>query len=113
MLTFVPNQGQEAAQIGPMLALKKTDWLVPGFREFNALLAHGLDLETAYLYWYGNEMGSKYPENVRALPVNIIIGTQINHAVGLAYARRLKTPTRSSSLSSVTAAPATANSTKA
>ncbi|MFY9422045.1 MAG: pyruvate dehydrogenase (acetyl-transferring) E1 component subunit alpha [Bacilli bacterium] len=90
MLTFVPNQGQEAAQIGPMLALKKTDWLVPGFREFNALLAHGLDLETAYLYWYGNEMGSKYPENVRALPVNIIIGTQINHAVGLAYARRLK-----------------------
>jgi pyruvate dehydrogenase E1 component alpha subunit len=90
MLTFVVNQGQEAAQIGPMLALKKTDWLVPGFREFNAMLHHGVDLETAYLYWYGNERGSKFPEDVRVLPVNIIIGTQINHAVGLAYARKMK-----------------------
>ncbi len=90
MLTFVVNQGQEAAQIEPMLAVNKTDWLVPGFREFNAMLHHGVSLETSYLYWYGNEKGSKHPEDVRVLPVNIIIGTQINHAVGLAYARKMK-----------------------
>ena len=30
-----------------MLALKRTDWLVPAFREINALLAHGVDLETS------------------------------------------------------------------
>lgn len=90
MLTYVPNQGQEAAQVGAMLALRRTDWLVPAFREINALLAHGVDLETLFLYWYGNEMGSRFPDSVRALPVNIIIGTQINHAVGIAYARKLK-----------------------
>src|SRR5690554_1694606 len=40
MLTFAPNMGQEAAQIGPMAAIEKTDWLVTAFREFNAMLYH-------------------------------------------------------------------------
>lgn len=85
MLTFVPNQGQEAAQIGATAALKKTDWLVPSFREFNAMLYHGATLEQAYLYWYGNEFGSKFDDGVNILPVNITIGAQISHAAGIAY----------------------------
>ncbi|MDD4000288.1 MAG: pyruvate dehydrogenase (acetyl-transferring) E1 component subunit alpha [Bacilli bacterium] len=90
MLTYVPNQGQEAAQIGPMLAVNKTDWLVPGFREINALLHHGVSLEQAFLYWYGNERGNKFDDDVRVLPINIIIGSQISQAAGLAYARKIK-----------------------
>src|SRR5690554_6445352 len=44
MLTFAPNLGQEAAQIGPMAVLEKKDWLVTAFREFNAMLYHGATL---------------------------------------------------------------------
>lgn len=89
MLTYVPNRGQEAAQIGTMAALKKTDWLANAFREFNAMLYHGATLEQLYLYWYGNEWGSHFDEGVNILPVNITIGAQINHAAGLAYASKL------------------------
>ncbi|HOA63581.1 MAG: pyruvate dehydrogenase (acetyl-transferring) E1 component subunit alpha [Acholeplasmataceae bacterium] len=89
MLTYAPNQGQEAAQIGAMAALEKTDWLSPAFREFNAMIYHGVTLEQAFLYWYGNERGSHFNEGVNVLPVNITIGAQINHAAGLAYASKV------------------------
>jgi pyruvate dehydrogenase E1 component alpha subunit len=89
MLTYAPNRGQEAAQIGVMAALQKTDWLATSFREFNAMLYHGVTLEQAYLYWYGNEWGSHFNEGVNVLPINITIGAQINHAAGLAYASKL------------------------
>lgn len=90
MLTFAPVQGQEAAQIGPMAALKKQDWLSPAFRELAAMLYHGVTLEQAYLYWYGNELGSKFDDGVNVLPVNVPIGSQIGHAAGLAYAAKLQ-----------------------
>ncbi len=90
MLTYAPNIGQEAAQVGPMAAAKDEDWLVLAFREFNAMLYKGVTLEQAFLYWYGNELGSKYDDNVKVLPINVPIGSQINHAAGLAYASKLQ-----------------------
>lgn len=90
MLTFVINKGQEAAQVGTAAALEKRDWLVPAFREFSALLYRGISLEQLYLYWYGNEMGQQFPEDIRVLPVNITIGAQINHATGLAMAAKIQ-----------------------
>lgn len=89
MLTYAPNKGQEAAQIGVMAALNKTDWLATSFREINAMLYHGVTLEQAYLYWYGNEWGSHFDEGVNVLPVNVTIGAQVNHAAGVAYASKL------------------------
>lgn len=89
MLTYAPNRGQEAAQVGAMAAIKKSDWLVPSFREFNAMLYHGASLEQLYLYWYGNEMGSKYDEGVNILPINITIGAQTSQAAGIAYSSKL------------------------
>ena len=90
MLTYAPNIGQEAAQVGPMAALKDQDWLVLAFREFNAMLYKGVTLEQAFLYWYGNERGSRYADEVKVLPINVPIGSQINHAAGVAYASKLK-----------------------
>jgi pyruvate dehydrogenase E1 component alpha subunit len=86
MLTYAPNIGQEATQVGAMAALNKEDWLVPGYRELNMMLYKGVPLENIYLYWYGNEMGSKFPKEARVLPVNIIIGSQIAIAAGVALA---------------------------
>ena len=42
MLTYAPNTGQEAAQVGSAAALQETDWLVPAFRELGAWSSDGL-----------------------------------------------------------------------
>lgn len=90
LLTYAPNIGQEAAQIGPMAASTDRDWLVLAFREFNAMLYKGVTLEQYFLYWYGNEAGSRFDDGVKVLPVNVPIGTQISHAAGLAYAAKIQ-----------------------
>lgn len=90
MLTFAPVMGQEAAQVGPMAASKPSDFLAPSFREQAAMLYKGVTLYQAYLYWYGNENGSRFDDGVNVLPVNVPIGSQLNHAVGLAYASKLR-----------------------
>lgn len=89
MLTYAPNKGQEAAQVGAMAALEQQDWLVPAFRELNAMLYKGVTLEQIYLYWYGNEWGNHFNEGVKVLPIDVIIGSQINHAAGVAYASKI------------------------
>lgn len=90
MLTYAPNHGQEAAQIGSIAAMNDDDWLVLAFRELNSMLYKGVTLKQSFLYWYGNEMGSHFDEGVKVLPINVPIGSQINHAAGIAYASKLQ-----------------------
>ncbi len=90
MLTFPPSMGQEAIQMGAALALRKQDWLAPAFRSNVTWLAKGWPMSDIMLFWNGNEMGSHMPEGVRILPVNVPIGTQFSHAVGLSYAAKLR-----------------------
>lgn len=90
MLTYAPNHGQEAAQLGSIAAMDDKDWLVLAFRELNAMLYKGVTLEQSFLYWLGNEMGSRFDDGVKVLPINVPIGSQINHAAGLAYASKLR-----------------------
>lgn len=89
MLTYAPNMGQEAAQVGSMAALEKRDWLSPGFRDLDSMLFKGVPLRQIFLYWYGNEWGSHFAEDLKILPFNVIIGSQVNHAAGLAYASKI------------------------
>ena len=89
MLTYPPNRGQEATQVGAISALEDRDWLSPAFRELNMFLYRGIGLDKLYLYWYGNEWGNHFPLEKRCLPVNVIIGSQVTHAAGLAYASKI------------------------
>lgn len=90
MLTYAPNLGQEAAQIGSAYAMEKEDFLVPSFRELGAWLVRGVPLKNIYLYWYGNEWGSHMPEGVNVLPVSVPIGSQYQHATGIGMANNIK-----------------------
>lgn len=90
MLTYAPNTGQEAAQVGSAYAMKDEDWLVPAFRELGAWLVKGVPLKNIYLYWYGNEWGSYIPEDVRILPISIPISSQLQHATGIGMASKIK-----------------------
>ena len=42
------------------------------------------------MYWYGNEAGSHFDDDVKVLPVNVPIGSQISHAAGIAYAAKIQ-----------------------
>ncbi len=90
MLTYAPNIGQEAAQVGSAYAMEKEDWLVPAFRELGAWLVRGVPLKNIYLYWYGNEWGSHMPEGVKVLPVSVPISSQYQHAAGIGMANNIK-----------------------
>lgn len=90
MLTYAPNLGQEAAQVGSGYALKKTDWAVPAFRELGMWLSKGWKPEKILQYWYGNEWGSHTGEDLRLLPVSVPIASQFQHAVGIGMATRMQ-----------------------
>ena len=90
MLTYAPNTGQEATQIGSAYAMENTDWMVSAFRELGAWLIKGVPLKNIYLYWYGNEWGSYMPEDVRVLPVSVPIASQFQHAAGIGMANNIK-----------------------
>lgn len=90
MGTFASVEGQEAAQIGSEFAIEKTDWVVPAFREIAAMHAHGVPMESIFLYWRGNEAGSHHPEGVRVLPAAVPVGSQMLHAVGISWASKLR-----------------------
>lgn len=90
MLTYAPNTGQEATQVGSAFAMNKEDYLVPAFRELGAWLVKGVPLKNIYLYWYGNEWGSHMPEGVNVLPVSVPIASQYSHAAGIGMANNIK-----------------------
>ena len=87
---YPPSRGQEASQIGPAMALKEGDWLLWAFREMGGLLWKGIPLSTLYLYWMGSELGNVYPEGSNVTPSVVPVASQIPHAVGIAYASKLR-----------------------
>lgn len=86
MYTYPPNLGQEAIHIAAGLVIKNEDWLVPAFRELGAWLAKGVSLREIFLYFKGNEEGSRFLKANRMLPVSVPIASQLVHAAGLGYA---------------------------
>jgi len=88
--TYPSSRGQEATQVASAYALEDTDWLFPAFRESGAYIARGWPMEMQYQYWAGDERGSRLPENMRIFTISIPVGTQVPHAVGFAWAAKLK-----------------------
>jgi pyruvate dehydrogenase E1 component alpha subunit len=88
--TFGPIRGHEAAVLGSIYALRRTDWLVPYYREWAAYMWRGWPLENLILYYAGYSEGMRVPDGFRDLPLCIPIASQIPHAVGVAYAARFK-----------------------
>lgn len=86
VLTFAPNLGQEAAQVGSAAAIKPDDWMVSAYRELGAWLYKGFPLKNLLLYWSGNEMGSRMPDDVKITPMSVPLASQLQHASGIGYA---------------------------
>lgn len=81
---FAPTAGQEASQLASHFAFEKEDVLLPGYRDVPQLIRHGLPLKEAFLWSRGHVAGNFYPEELKALPPQIIIGAQYVQAAGVA-----------------------------
>ena len=88
--TFAPIKGQEASQVGAAATLRKSDWMVPSFREAAAMLWRGWPIEKLLLLFAGYLEGGQPDENQNDLPITIPVATQMPHAVGLAYAAQYR-----------------------
>jgi pyruvate dehydrogenase E1 component alpha subunit len=88
--TFPGVAGQEAAPLGCVYALRQRDWLVPAFRETGALFWRGIPIKNVLTYYMGMEEGNLFPDGANDLPIAISIGAQPLHAVGLAWAAKLR-----------------------
>ncbi|AQP53058.1 pyruvate dehydrogenase (acetyl-transferring) E1 component subunit alpha [Vagococcus penaei] len=81
---FAPTAGQEASQLASQFAMDKEDVLLPGYRDVPQLIKHGLPLTEAFLWSRGHAAGNNYPQDLKALPPQIIIGAQYVQAAGVA-----------------------------
>src|SRR5437016_3934624 len=84
--TFAPIKGQEASQIGSVFTLRRTDWMVPSFREAAAMIWRGWPIEKLLAFFAGRLEGGQPVPDQHDLPITIPVATQLPHAVGLAYA---------------------------
>jgi pyruvate dehydrogenase E1 component alpha subunit len=89
--TFAPITGQEAAQLGAVAPLRPSDWMAPSFRETGAELWRGRTMVSVILSFGGFAEGAQHGEATsNDLPVSVPVGTQILHAVGLAWATKYR-----------------------
>lgn len=88
--TYVPFEGQEAAQVGSALALDDGDWMFPTYRDHAATLTFGHALVNILLYWKGRFEGGVPPEGKKIFPPAVPIASQLLHATGAAWAEQKK-----------------------
>jgi pyruvate dehydrogenase E1 component alpha subunit len=89
--TYPPIEGQEAAAVGSAFALDPAqDWIVPSYREQGALLQHGLPIDNLIATYFGRLDAARIPDGLNMLTRQQAIGSQISHAVGLAWGLRLR-----------------------
>ncbi|MCI1986807.1 MAG: pyruvate dehydrogenase (acetyl-transferring) E1 component subunit alpha [Lactobacillus sp.] len=81
---WAPTSGEEASQLASNFAMKKSDWILPGYRDIPELIQHGLSVAKAFLWSRGHVVGNEYPEDFHALPPQIIIGAQYVQTAGVA-----------------------------
>jgi pyruvate/2-oxoglutarate/acetoin dehydrogenase E1 component/TPP-dependent pyruvate/acetoin dehydrogenase alpha subunit len=88
--TYAIAEGHEAVQIGTARALAEHDFIYPGYREHGVHLSLGMPLTTVLSYWRGLPNASWDPKAYRQMVVTVPIGSHLPHAVGHAYAERMK-----------------------
>ena len=95
MGTFPQNKGQEAVALGAAKALRRgVDYIVGYYRENPALFLHGLPMHQVLLHWMGDERGNAIPKKLAMSPICVAIGAQTLHAVGMAWAFKLRKENR-------------------
>jgi 2-oxoisovalerate dehydrogenase E1 component len=88
--TYAIAEGHEAIQVGSAYALRDQDFIYPGYREHGVHIARGMPYETILSYWRGLPNSTWDPPEMQQMVITVPIGSHLPHAVGHAYAERLK-----------------------
>lgn len=88
--TYIQFKGQEASQLGSAYTLEDKDWMFPMYRSGAALITRKHRMHKILQYFSGDVRGLRSDENVNNFPICIAVGTQPPHAVGCAWASKLK-----------------------
>ncbi len=86
--TFGSLVGQEATAVGLAAPLQTQDWLATSYREIASLFVKGVPITTV-AYSFRGFTPENWPSEAHCLPIQIVIGTQMLHAVGLAMAAKI------------------------
>lgn len=92
--TFASLLGHEAINAAIGSAMAPDDVFLMTYRENGAQLMRGVRLEDLFLYWGGDERGCDTAGARRDFPICVTIAAHATHAVGVAYAMKLRKEAR-------------------
>ena len=84
--TYATAYGQEAVPVGVASAMRRSDVLVPSYRENAALLWRGVGIHEVLSYYAGSERGSDWAGPAHDFPTSTTVGGHALHAAGAAFA---------------------------
>src|SRR5213596_1919953 len=88
--TYAIFWNHEAMQAGSVHALEDDDWIFPSYRESAIGLLRGMPAATVLHWWRGHPAGWWNPADYNVASICVPIATQVPHAAGLAWGKKLK-----------------------
>ncbi|HEX6499011.1 MAG TPA: pyruvate dehydrogenase (acetyl-transferring) E1 component subunit alpha [Micromonosporaceae bacterium] len=85
LAVYPSSRGQEACQVGAVLAVRDTDWVFPTYRDSVALVSRDIDPVEVLTLLRGDWHCGYDPTTVHTAPQCTPLATQCVHAAGLAY----------------------------
>ena len=90
LAVYPSARGQEAGEVGAVLALRPQDWLFPTYRDSMAIVCRGVDPVEVLSLLRGDWHCGYDPYEYRVAPQCTPLATNTLHAVGVAHAATLK-----------------------
>lgn len=90
--TYALYWGEEGTQAGALYACEDADWVFPSYRQNAIGILRGVSAATVLAWWrgFGGTHGFWNPREHRVGPICVPIGTHLPHAVGLAWAAKIR-----------------------
>jgi pyruvate dehydrogenase E1 component alpha subunit len=88
--TYAIFWNHEAMQAGAVHALAEQDWIFPSYRESAIGLLRGIPAATILHWWRGHPAGWWSPADYNVASICVPIASQVPHAVGLAWGKKLR-----------------------
>ncbi|MGC9668782.1 pyruvate dehydrogenase (acetyl-transferring) E1 component subunit alpha [Planosporangium sp. 12N6] len=85
LAVYPSSRGQEACQVGAVMAVRPDDWVFPTYRESMALVSRGIDPVEVLTLLRGDWHCGYDPAARRTAPQCTPLATQTIHAAGVAY----------------------------
>lgn len=90
--TYALYWGEEGTQAGALYACSDDDWVFPSYRQNSIGILRGVPASVVLAWWrgYGGKHGFWNPRQHRVGPICVPIATHLPHAVGLAWAAKIR-----------------------